>query len=326
MKIADIPFRRLATTLLGLALAPIASASDGVYEINQACATSTGCFPGDTPGFPVTINSSGAYRFTSDLRLSDATDIGVQVTGSYVDLDMNGFGISCSEFSPPFSVTPCSDSQNTSGNGIQAISPVTGLRIRNGTVSNMAANGLNVFEAHISGVAAISNARVGILVGGRSIVEKSIARENGDFGIRSVQAARIADSLAELNGATGIVAGAGSTVVGNVVTGNGGSGISGVSSLISQNAASENATLGISGNSSKITLNSANSNGTTGIVAFSGSIDSNVSNANGIYGISVSQGASYRENSMNANGTDDVLASGTVVNLGSNACSGTICP
>ena len=51
-------------------LAPLvafpASAADGVIEINQACATITGCSPSDKPGFPVTI-TSGSYILTSDL-------------------------------------------------------------------------------------------------------------------------------------------------------------------------------------------------------------------------------------------------------------------
>jgi hypothetical protein len=45
-------------------------ASDGQLEINQACAVNTGCFPGDDPGFPVTITQPGSYRLTGNLDLS----------------------------------------------------------------------------------------------------------------------------------------------------------------------------------------------------------------------------------------------------------------
>ena len=46
----------IATAMAALAIAPMAaSASDGVLEINQTCATQTGCFPGDSAGFPVTL-------------------------------------------------------------------------------------------------------------------------------------------------------------------------------------------------------------------------------------------------------------------------------
>jgi len=41
--------------LLLLALVRPTLAVDGVLEINQTCATHTGCFAGDTPGFPVGI-------------------------------------------------------------------------------------------------------------------------------------------------------------------------------------------------------------------------------------------------------------------------------
>lgn len=44
----------LATALV----APPAGATDGVLEINQTCATQTGCFAGDTAGLPVTIDGS----------------------------------------------------------------------------------------------------------------------------------------------------------------------------------------------------------------------------------------------------------------------------
>ena len=40
-----------------LTLAPGAQAVDGVLEINQACAANTGCFTGDSAGFPVTITA-----------------------------------------------------------------------------------------------------------------------------------------------------------------------------------------------------------------------------------------------------------------------------
>ena len=41
-----------------LAAGPV-RAGDGVLEISQTCAIETGCFTGDTPGFPVTIASAG---------------------------------------------------------------------------------------------------------------------------------------------------------------------------------------------------------------------------------------------------------------------------
>ena len=59
----------LPTPFLLLALAAPALAVDGVLEINQTCAVQTGCFVGDTAGYPVTIYSKtgGSYRLTGDL-------------------------------------------------------------------------------------------------------------------------------------------------------------------------------------------------------------------------------------------------------------------
>ena len=44
--------------LLLLALARPALATDGVAEINHTCAAQTGCFRGDTAGYPVTIDGT----------------------------------------------------------------------------------------------------------------------------------------------------------------------------------------------------------------------------------------------------------------------------
>ena len=46
----------------GAGIAPTAVADDGVAEINQTCATMTGCFSGDTPGWPVTIDGTAGAQ------------------------------------------------------------------------------------------------------------------------------------------------------------------------------------------------------------------------------------------------------------------------
>ena len=52
-------------------LSSAAFAVDGVLEINRACATNSGCFSGDSPGYPVTINgiAGRSYKLTSDIGL-----------------------------------------------------------------------------------------------------------------------------------------------------------------------------------------------------------------------------------------------------------------
>ncbi len=83
--------------LLLLALAGPALAVDGVLEINQACAVNTGCFPGDTPGFPVTISGfppESSYRLTSSLQVPGTNTDGLFLVGSHITIDFNGFSLS----------------------------------------------------------------------------------------------------------------------------------------------------------------------------------------------------------------------------------------
>ena len=62
-------------------LASAAYAGDGVLEINQTCATETGCFPGDSAGFPVTVNvgTGSSFRLTSDLALPNSDTTAIQI-------------------------------------------------------------------------------------------------------------------------------------------------------------------------------------------------------------------------------------------------------
>jgi parallel beta-helix repeat protein len=81
----------LVLALLLLFATP-ALAVDGMLEINQTCAVETGCFAGDTAGFPVDLSESGSYRLTGDLDASGA-DRAIQISVSDVTLDLNGFKI-----------------------------------------------------------------------------------------------------------------------------------------------------------------------------------------------------------------------------------------
>ena len=99
------------STLILLALGGSAVAADGVYEINQACALSTGCFLNDAAGFPVTITASGSYLLTSNLVVADVDTNGIEVSEKGVTIDLNGFAVSGPRFCPAGSwyaaVKPC---------------------------------------------------------------------------------------------------------------------------------------------------------------------------------------------------------------------------
>ena len=85
--------RLILTVVLLLVLAGPTLAVDGVLEINQTCAVQTGCFAGDTAGWPVTITEGGSYRLTSNLIVPDKTTGAILVSTSSVSIDLNGFEI-----------------------------------------------------------------------------------------------------------------------------------------------------------------------------------------------------------------------------------------
>jgi hypothetical protein len=70
-------------------------ATDGVIEINQACAVNGGCITGDSPGFPVEISTTASYVLTSNLdtRLVNGTPGGIVTNAQNVTIDLNGFTI-----------------------------------------------------------------------------------------------------------------------------------------------------------------------------------------------------------------------------------------
>jgi hypothetical protein len=95
----------------------------GVILINQAEAVAGGITSCDTPGFPVTICTSGSYRLSSDLTVPSGAE-GIEITASNVSLDLNGFTI----LLPASGSTPsiCS---------IRTIGTLSLIRIQNGILS-----------------------------------------------------------------------------------------------------------------------------------------------------------------------------------------------
>ncbi|MEO8673765.1 MAG: hypothetical protein ABI411_20850 [Tahibacter sp.] len=81
--------KRMGKMILTLAALPLmaawtcAGAADGTLEINQDCAAD-GCFPGDTPGSPITLPASGRYKLTSDL-----SGLFIQFGPGALDVDLN---------------------------------------------------------------------------------------------------------------------------------------------------------------------------------------------------------------------------------------------
>lgn len=212
---------------LMLLLAAPAAASDGVIEINQACAVQTGCVEGDTPGFPVTLSQAGSYRLTSNLSqtyipgLTQVEDA-VRIDGDRIHLDLAGFSISCTN---PI-VGPCG-----SGNadGVVAVGDAyEGLRVSNGVVQGMPGRGLHMqtaVGARVEGIQTIENGDDGIFLGVEGTVSGSTVRQNGGSGIVVYGGARVTGNTVASNDDDGINVASGSLVQANVVKQNGGSGI-----------------------------------------------------------------------------------------------------
>ncbi|MBY0401268.1 hypothetical protein K2X89_13300 [Myxococcota bacterium] len=181
--------------LIGATLSSPAWASDGVIEINAVAAAAGGITPGDAPGYPVTISTSGSYRLTSALQNANPAVATIQITASETSLDLNGFTISGGTAKVGASCVP------NGGDGIQGSG--AGISVRNGRVRNHA-DGIDLGEgAVVDGVIAQSNCGFGIKVGLGGSVLHSIARSNS-AGIQGGANSRVESSIAFANETGGV--------------------------------------------------------------------------------------------------------------------------
>ncbi len=104
----------LAALVVGASLAaPGAMGSDGVLEINRSCAVQTGCFPGDAPGFPVTLTAAAparSVRLTGDLTVVTGADTAIDVSVNGATIDLGGFRIVAPAVCSGVPVTSCTNS------------------------------------------------------------------------------------------------------------------------------------------------------------------------------------------------------------------------
>lgn len=202
-------------------LAPPAIAGDGVLEINQTCALQTGCFAGDTPGFPVTIATAGSYRLTSNLVVPNDDTDGIRISTSDVGIDLNRFAVirsSCLDNN-----TICRPNAGT-GSGIETTAASSrGISVRNGSVTGMGDFGLSLGEqAEVRDVLVRWNGGDGIFVGLGSSVSEAVVFENGGDGIVADSGSGVVDNAIYDNAGDGIETGGGCNVRGNTVRANNG--------------------------------------------------------------------------------------------------------
>jgi parallel beta-helix repeat protein len=295
--------------VLSLTLATPAFATDGVLEINQTCAVNTGCFAGDSPGFPVTIDGSAGhgYRLTSDLTVPNNNTDGIAVSTRDVGIDLNSFAIlgpvTCSGI--PLTCTPGAGT----GSGVRRTSGASqGISVKNGSITGMGASGVDLGEQ-----AEVTNLRVrwsgldGINVSVGSIVSGNTTYANGRSGINILVGATVSGNTAHGNGSSGISSGAGANISTNTTYGNGGNGI-------------------FASNGSTVSGNTTYGNGSFGISVASGStVQRNTVRSNTGFGLNLAIRSTYGENTITSNTAGTVTGSG--VSIGGNSCNGTsTCP
>jgi hypothetical protein len=296
----EFPMRSMLFVLLLMTFATPALATNGTLEINQTCAVQTGCFAGDTAGYPVTIAAAGSYILTSDLTGIGANINGIVLNNSRITIDFNGFTLA----GPAIGT---GTGHGVSGGGTDG--SFAGLAtLKNGVIRGARARGISLIAAkgvRVTNMTIDSNAEGGIWIGDDAHVTGNRFVNNG-----------------ATNSDIGMTTGARSLISQNVVSGSGGSGIStGEACTISQNSVSTNGSNGIiAGDGSTISGNSAYQNSNRGIEAGSGSIVSrNAVRLNSGYGLFMGSDAGYWGNVVSGN------MFGTVFNgqnLGSNYCAG----
>jgi hypothetical protein len=311
------------------ALVEPAWAGGGRGEINQACALA-GCFPGDAPGFPVTLVGDGSYVLTGNLRVADPNQSAITVSGPIqggIRIDLNGFEVAgpvvCSGVGSAVACTPA-------GSGIGISSSVSYAAVVGGTVRGFGAGGVRLIgsPSRVERVTAQANGGFGIRGAGWSIVSQSIARQNGGIGIEVTAGSVVEGCTAADNRLQGIaLSGHGAVVTGSTVFFNGHDGIgTQTGAVVRGNTAYLNALAGIAVAGGSLVVDNVSydnsGNGVWGEAAGS-LISRNTVRFNEGYGLFLNTTTTFRENNLTINGLGPVLG-GT--NMGDNACNGAICP
>jgi len=230
-----------------------AIADEGAYEISPLC-VDTGCFDGDSPGFPVTIANPGRYVLTGSLDLNNATNpfntsaitVGTPAGPADAIIDLNGFEIRGPVTCDGTPVTSCAGDPG-SGSGILLLSN-SRATILNGRIQGMGAFGIRcntggtfcrienviveqnrdggIFSNSVNGgsidnVTALRNGDFGILQS-RGSIRNSVSRGNQGVGI-TANRSNVDSTMSESNGSHGITAGG--VIRNSTFSSNGGDGI-----------------------------------------------------------------------------------------------------
>jgi hypothetical protein len=317
----------LLVALTSLVLVSPAQAGNGRVEINQARALAGGVTPSDTPGFPVTIDTSGSYVLTGSLTVSDPNSDGIEIQADGVSLDLSGF-----EIVGPIDCTGLGSARTCppgTGMGIAAVLR-NRVTVRDGRVLGFAVGVVAGDRAQLRNLVAESNRIQGILAGSHAIVRECTAYQN-NLGIQASLPSVIVRNTASSNQLDGISASG--SIVGNAAYDNGRDGITVIfnGSVVLGNQAHQNEARGIKANGSVVTGNAANDNGHggggAGIKSMFGPVLGNTANDNAAWGLDsgvLGMESGYASNQFDGNSPESVAGGREI---GMNVCGGdTSCP
>jgi hypothetical protein len=211
----------LVVALVVACAAAPAWAGDGRLEISSAC-VATGCFPGDSGGFPVTVPAGASAVMTSSLALPDSDTTAINVAEG-ATVDMNGFSI--------VGVTSCTGAPAAcTGHGLgYGVTLAARATLRNGAVRRAGSHGvygqegsvvenLTLAENGASGFTAsgkgqqilrcriLQNRQEGILLYYGSsygaLIQGNTLYGNGEYGLQVV-GANVLDNVITHNGDEG---------------------------------------------------------------------------------------------------------------------------
>ena len=196
--------------LIFLCVTGFTQAANGVFAINRVCAvSSSGCFTGDSTGYPVTITQPGSYILTSNLSTGSLATNRITIQADNVTLDLNGFSIigprSCTGEAGTLSCTQ----PGMTADAIVVFNSTHNVTVKNGSIKGFdkgivmnggSANRMQVMEVHSS------ENDIGFLVG-NGVISNSQANRNIRYGFSSTNTGndngflRIENSEAYGNGA-----------------------------------------------------------------------------------------------------------------------------
>lgn len=300
-------------------------------EINQTCAFAPdGCVAGDAAGFPVVISAPGSYVLTSDLVVSQANGVGIEIHEDLVGgvtIDLGGFSMqgpgSCTGTGSTLSCT------SDLSRAIRVENPTVSearLQVKNGRIRGFTGGGVSGGRLVLYRDLVVTESGLGFVATGGAVISNTIAERNELNGYEVFRAV-LHEVVSHGNGQHGANL-HGSVIERATMSTNDGQGIFIIDSLVREVTSSSNAYGFFYSNSGLVSDSAAEFNLTGGMamtihcLAQRNTIHNNL-------GVGISVGAgTFRANTLSANFGGDLgnYTAGGAQNLGDNACSGVVCP